>query len=105
MMQGVAGTGPVLINLNSTLVLDGSFGGTVQFTNNDVETLVINDLNDFSGTIDFSQASGLVDFGNVTITSAAVNNGTLSLHTRSKDFKADEADCGRVASKSSRARH
>ena len=77
----LSGTGTVEIALNSILELGNAFSGTVHFTNNDVETLIVDDLSDFHGTIDVSQAGGVLEFSNVTITSAVVSNGTLDIKT------------------------
>jgi T5SS/PEP-CTERM-associated repeat protein len=77
----VSGSGSVQIALNSTLELGGAFSETVQFTNADVETLIIDDLANFTGTIDVSQAVGVIDFANVVVTSAVVDNGVLTVQT------------------------
>ena len=77
----VSGTGTVEIALNSTLELGNAFSGSIHFTTDDVETLIIDDLPDFHGTIDVSQASGALAFSNETIVSAVVSNGILDIKT------------------------
>lgn len=77
----IGGSGSVQIALNSTLEIGGAFSETVQFTNSDVETLVIDDLSSFTGTIDLSQAGGIINFANANVTSAIVDDGVLTVQT------------------------
>jgi hypothetical protein len=77
----VSGGGTIQIALNSSLELGAKFFGTVEFTNADVETLVIHDPANFKGTIDASQAPGVIDFANLHVTGTSVHDGVLTVQT------------------------